>query len=99
MIDIWITERAFILLVFDYQYITFPSHIHSPHNTSSPNQCNNCEMFIQQDSRSYQSEQRIEINIVGSAYRSQIFSTTFQTAKQIREATTPRNNKFNRTEG
>ena len=30
-------------------------------------------MFIQQDSRSYQSEQRIEINIVGSAYRSQIF--------------------------
>ena len=38
-----------------------------------PHQSNYSKLFAKQKSRTYQSEERIQINIVGSSYRSQLF--------------------------
>ena len=48
-------------------------NIHPTHNAACTNQRNDRQMFIQQNCRAHQSEQRIEIDIVGSTNRTEIF--------------------------
>lgn len=56
-----------------YLVFIFSCPINSPQYQYRPHQSNYSKLFAKQKSRTYQSEERIQINIVGSSYRSQLF--------------------------